>query len=316
MLRELRPDDVDPFYGLLLRCFPEEDRLFGFRSDPYRRVARRLLRWDLQFVLRWFDLLRRPIVKVLGIEADGTLAAAVILSFPPRAGFVSSLMVDAPYRRRGYARTLLERCRAEALRARRRYLALDVLSTNAPALALYAGLGFRPLRRQAYYLRGAGPVPAAGDGRGGEVRPFVRRDSAALVPIAAAELASEVAEVLPVTRGQFVQGEGGPPGFRSTSRAWVVDRGAGPVGFVRATVSATTEAANLTSPILAPSVPPAAGRALVATALGWIAERSGGRVVTMAAHDARSTVLALSEVGFHEAFSVETLYAPLVAPAA
>ncbi len=316
MLRDLRGADVDRFYGMLLRCFPEEARLVGFRSEPYRRVARRLLRWDLRLLLRLLERVHRPVVKALAVDVDGTLAAAVILSFSARAGFVSTLMVDAPFRRRGYARALMDRCRAETLRARRPYLALEVFSDNAPARALYANLGYRPLRAQSYYLRPEGPPPALDAGASRVVRPFLRRDSAALLPIAAGQLAPAVAEVLPATRGQFVAGEGGPRGFRSESQAWVVDAGAGPAGFVRATGPAVTEAANLSSPLLAPSVPEGSARALVATAVAWIASRARVRVVTLVPRGESAAARALTEVGFHEELAVETLYAPLDAPAA
>lgn len=313
MLREFRTDDVARYYALLARYFPEEQALLGYRPEAFDRIVRRVFRWDARLLLGLLDRLRRPVVKFLVVEADGSLCATAILTFTARAGFVGSVMVDEPYRRRGFARTLLARCAVEARRAGRRYLALDVLEGNAPARALYDSLGFRPLRAQAYFVRPDGPSPPVAPADAAAVRPFDRRDARALLPVAAAALDLDVAGVLPATRGQFFVGDVVVRGLESTTAAWVVDRGAGAVGFARATVSSAMEAGNLTAPLLDPAVPPEVGRALVTTAVAWAASHGAGRVLTMAPRGPGAGTRALREAGFHEAYGVETLYREIAA---
>jgi ribosomal-protein-alanine N-acetyltransferase len=65
---------------------------------------------------------------------------------------VLDLAVHPGWRRRGLGRFLLGLALRRAAGAGARVALLEVRAGNAPALALYAGLGFRPVgRRPAYY---------------------------------------------------------------------------------------------------------------------------------------------------------------------
>jgi ribosomal-protein-alanine N-acetyltransferase len=67
-------------------------------------------------------------------------------------GEIADLAVAPAARRRGIARTLLERATVEVVEAGVRALYLEVRESNAAARALYAALGFEQVgRRRGYY---------------------------------------------------------------------------------------------------------------------------------------------------------------------
>ena len=73
-----------------------------------------------------------------------------------------TLAVHPNARRRGHARTLLSRFDAEAAGRGADRAFLEVMATNAPALALYRDTGWREARRRRGYYRvpDGGPVDA------------------------------------------------------------------------------------------------------------------------------------------------------------
>jgi len=64
---------------------------------------------------------------------------------------LTDLGVTAAARRRGVARALVSELRREGERSGARVVLLEVRESNAPALALYGGLGFEELDRRARY---------------------------------------------------------------------------------------------------------------------------------------------------------------------
>lgn len=74
---------------------------------------------------------------------------------------ILTLAVAPARRRQGIARRLLARFEAEAAARGAREAFLEVAETNAAALALYAGAGWRPAgQRPGYYRGGVAPVAA------------------------------------------------------------------------------------------------------------------------------------------------------------
>ena len=309
MLRTFRPNDAPTYVRFLKQHFPEEEVLLGTDPVAMERVVRRLFRWDFRLLMALARSIGRPIARFYVIEVDGAIAATTLLTFTRRAGYLSGVVVDTPYRRRGFARQLLARANEDTRRAGRRFTALDVLRSNAPARALYDAAGYRPLR--AYSVLRSGPstassTPTAVPDPG--LRPFRPEDAVPLSEIASRALPGSVAEVLPVERSSFRLP---PPLIRvlgSESDAWVLDEGGRAVGFVRATVSHAMASTNLTAPLLDPGVRDGKARALVRHAIGWIRSRSPGRIaVEVPDHDPRAARL-LAEEGFETAYVVDTLY--------
>lgn len=311
MLRDLRRSDAPQFFHVMEGGFPEESALLGNRPEEFEKIFRRIFRWDSRLLLGLLRLVGRPIVRALAVEVDGRLVATTLVTFPPVTAYVSNVVVDSAHRRKGYARRMLEEARRSARRARRKYVALDVLETNTAARTLYESIGYRPLRSKSRLVNdslaqsAAAPPPVPG------IRPFRRSDVPALVELVRRQTPPAVEAVLPTRKNRFVE-----PGLvtrmlASEDASWVIDRGRGPEAHVAASVSAATEAAFLSAPSLSESVDPGLATALVATAVAWCAERKAPRILTMVANDDRRGRAALEATGFRDALALWTLYRPV-----
>ncbi len=308
IVRELRVRDAADLLGFLQRYFPEEEALLGTRPEGFLEIVRRLFRWDVRLVLALLRLVRRPIFRFFVIEDGGRLVATTLLTFSKAAGYVSMVVVDPAYRRRGLARELLDRARRATRSRGKPFLVLDVLAANAPARALYERIGFRTLRATAYYVQDApesllpGPTGIPG------IRPFDRRDAPALAAIAGRGRPPEVERVLPSTPRELTGSSWEGALLASELTAWVYDPGSGPQAWVSAAVSRATEAGHLSSPIVGPSVPAEAAASLVRTAAAWCAARRVPRVMTMVPEENTGGRAALEGVGFRSVIPVLTLY--------
>ncbi|MGA9840115.1 MAG: GNAT family N-acetyltransferase [Thermoplasmata archaeon] len=306
MIRDLRKADAPRVFEFLKTGFPEEEELLGTRPEGFARVIRRVFRWDTRLLLGLARLAGRPLFRFFVVEADGRIVATTLLSFPERAGYVSMVMVDPGYRRRGHARALLERARAATQSTGRKFVALDVLAQNAPARALYERIGYRPLRESSYLVREPGPVEPGPPSP--SVRPFRREDARPLVAIARRSTPAEVQEVLPLREASLR-----PSGFvgrllQSETAAWVVDRGRGPEAYLAAVATATTSAGHCSDPIVAEGADAASVAALVRTAVTWCAAHGAPRILTQVPAANLRGRAALQGGGFHDALGLWTLY--------
>lgn len=309
MIRDLRRSDVPRLLELLEQNFPEESALLGNRPEAFEEVARRVFRWDTRLLLGFLRLTGRPIFRYLVVEEEGTVVATTLVTFPARAAYVSNVIVDPAHRRRGFAKRMLERASDLGRRARRGYLALDVLDSNTPARTLYESLGYRPLRAASDVVReGLAEFTTARSPADAGIRPFASSDAAAIVAIARRQAPVEVERVLPIGRGAFVGSALTSRMLASEDAAWVVDRGAGAEGYVSASVSRTTLAAHLSAPVLSERLDPALGITLTRTALGWCAAREVPRVLCRVAEYNTRGRAPLDALGFRFARSGRTLY--------
>lgn len=306
MIRDVRASDAPDLLRFMRDYFPEEQAILGFQPDGFYRVVARVFRWDLRFLLGLMRLFGRRIFRFMVVEEDGHVVATTLLTLPPRAGYISSVAVDAKYRRRGLARALLEEARETTRRSHRPYLALDVLTDNTPARTLYAALGYVPLRElrmMVCEVSGAvasDPVPG--------LRPFHKRDTRALVELAKRGMPPEVAEVLPISDSHFSTSGAVNRALTSESAQWVLDRGHGPEAYVDASRSPAMAAANVGAPVLAESVDAATGAGLVRTAVAWCSQRGARRIVSQVPLASARARAALEGGGFHDAIGIWTLY--------
>lgn len=102
------------------------------------------------------ELARMPESRqVLVVVADDDPVGYAILRVTGELGEVQRLGVVPGWRRRGIARTLVERLIEEARRRGCREVLLEVATSNAGAIALYEGVGFVSIgRRPGYYAGG------------------------------------------------------------------------------------------------------------------------------------------------------------------
>ena len=307
MLRDLAPADIPQLLPLLERHFPEEGALLGWRPESFNRVVRRLYRWDYRLLLGLMRLIGRPVYRCFVVDVDGRVAGITLLTFGARAGYVSSVVVDEPFRRRGYAKTLLSAASEATRRSRRSSVVLDVLEQNLPAKALYASLGYRRLRGQGFFRLDPLADPPSPAAPPGGVRPFRPADAEGLAEIQRAGTPPEVEEVLPSEASAFRVSRALTGAFESTSEAWVAPAEGRPRAFIRATSSGVTEAGHLAGPVIEAGVDDPAVDALLETALAWLRAHGHRRAVAeVAEYDPRGRS-ALERAGFKEAQRMETL---------
>ena len=311
MLRDLRRADSRRFFALMEAGFPEESALLGNRPEEFEKVFRRIFRWDARLLLALLKGFGRPMVRALVVEADGRVVATSLVTFPTGAAYVSNVVVDTAYRRRGYARRMLEEAYRTAERARRKYIALDVLDTNAGARTLYDSLGYRRLQQRSELLHDSVERFAAVRPGNRSIRTMRRSDVPRLVDIAHRQSPPEVQAVLPTRKGRFVESRLVNRVLDSEGAAWVVDRGHGPEGHVAATVSRAMEAAQISAPVIDDSVEDGLAAELVSMAGAWCAARQVPRILSMVSADDRRGRVALDAVGFHHARTLWTLCRPV-----
>ncbi len=135
MLQRLWPDDWRLWRDLRLRALAEAPAAFGSRLADWQGAGDREERWrarltdvPLNLAARWQN---RWVGMVSGARVDANRAELL------------SLWVDPSARGHQVGDALLEAVAAWARREGATWLALDVRSDNAPAIALYRRQGFR-----------------------------------------------------------------------------------------------------------------------------------------------------------------------------
>ncbi len=127
-LRAWEKEDVATIAQMEKRCF----------TDP----------WTEEML---FDCLRYPYYHPFLVEEGGQVCGYCVLMALFEDSEVANIAVDAPFRGRGFARALMEAMheKARALGATRSLL--EVRKSNAPAIALYEGFGYRIYGKRAGY---------------------------------------------------------------------------------------------------------------------------------------------------------------------
>lgn len=281
-----------------------EGRVVQPDPEGVARLVRRAYRADARLLLALLRWGGHPVFDFWAAEEDGRLAGATLVTYGARAGTLSSVVVAAPWRRRGWARTLLDRAHRGIRTARRRYALLEVLRANDPARALYLSSGYRPYRGYEVLDRsGTDPIPPVPPSCG--VRVFHPDDGPTLARLLDAQSPEAVRRAAPASSGQFrvpayLLGATG-----AATEAWVLGAPGAATGFVRATVGGLTRTANLTQPVLAEGTDPDAALGLLATALGWVARRTQSRIVVQVPTDRASAGAAVAGLGFRPAYLVD-----------
>ncbi|MGD0249814.1 MAG: GNAT family N-acetyltransferase [Thermoplasmata archaeon] len=310
-VRDLRRVDAPRLIQFLKNEFPEEEALLGTRPEGVEKVVRRLFRPHVRLLLGLLRLFGRPIFRFFVIESKDRIVATTLLTFSRRAGYVSMVVVDPAYRRRGFAGELLERARV-ATRARGKpFVALDVLASNAPARALYEKIGYRPLRATSYFVHehpeALLPAPANVPG----LRAFAPGDAKPLAEIARCGVPTEVQTVLPITHRELTGSAWASQLLATQTAGWVIEDGTGPRAWISAAVTPATEAAHISAPIIDPSVAPELATALVRVAGAWCAARHAPRLMSMVPEENERGRAALVGTGFRDVLPIWTLYRPV-----
>jgi ribosomal protein S18 acetylase RimI-like enzyme len=107
-------------------------------------------------------------------QDDGSPAGALLIARRGWTSRVAAMGIAPEFRGRGVGRRILEEAIAEARARGDRAMLLELLSQNAPAVALYTGLGFRPRRRLAGYRWDPGEIEPTGPLEEIDPRDFAR----------------------------------------------------------------------------------------------------------------------------------------------
>ena len=128
---------------------------FGWVRKPPRHIME----------AHWKGVILVPDRRLLVGRLDGTIAGSAILVRPPRnneaQAFAAHLtgMFVAPWARgRGLGRKIAELVEATARELRIEVLNLDVRDTQAPAIRLFEGMGYRRWGRHPAYARVGGKI--------------------------------------------------------------------------------------------------------------------------------------------------------------
>jgi ribosomal protein S18 acetylase RimI-like enzyme len=126
-------------------------------DGPALRALRLEAGWDADAIPAWFEAMGRGDRAMWVTELDGQVVAMVAVDWVDpdpevadgrETAAVTSLVVTATAGRRGLGRLLTvfaeEQARARGVRT----LTLNTRPTNAPALGLYQGLGYRSYKRE------------------------------------------------------------------------------------------------------------------------------------------------------------------------
>jgi ribosomal protein S18 acetylase RimI-like enzyme len=127
------------------------------QDGPRLRALREEAGWDAEAVPNWFTQVKRKQRAMWVAEVNAEVVAMVALDFvdddPDVAdgqgtAAITSLAVTASAARQGLGRWLTLFAEAQARAHGVRVLTLNTRPTNAAALGLYRGLGYRPFKEE------------------------------------------------------------------------------------------------------------------------------------------------------------------------
>ncbi len=175
-IRGFRKSDLDDLLRLLPICNAEEFSASGFDPDHVKRMVNRLYGWSGRFLLGLMQLLGKKPFTFFVAEADGKLVGTTIVENRGGTAWISAVMVDPDYRRRGIAMRLMINALKYIRANGKTRAALGVLSTNAPAIDLYSKLGFRAFEHTGYFVGETKSFIAPQDIKGLVIRRFRNSD--------------------------------------------------------------------------------------------------------------------------------------------
>jgi ribosomal protein S18 acetylase RimI-like enzyme len=175
IVREINPSDVHRLIELGRRLFAREEAAFGFDAESLRKELA-----EYRFVRFIGRLNGRPDREFFVGEIGGLAVGTTMVHRLGDAWYVSAVMVDAEYQRRGIARQLLERAcrRAQQLGAKR--VILHVRSDNEAAKTLYSSLGFKDFEHDLVYVRSSEKLDGTPLPEGYEIKKIDRFDKRSL----------------------------------------------------------------------------------------------------------------------------------------
>jgi ribosomal protein S18 acetylase RimI-like enzyme len=136
-------DEFQPFLQHDIQEYALERTLAGFWSEPEAMDESRKAHLELlPDGLRTADHYLYTIRESNSGEAVGVIWMRASMNSPRPSGFILDLEIDAPFRRKGYARQAMLELEEIARQMGLRQLGLHVFAHNDGARALYENLGY------------------------------------------------------------------------------------------------------------------------------------------------------------------------------
>ncbi len=116
----------------------------------------------LSFSLPWpersfrFEISENPAARCWVLEAEGRVAATMVLWLIVDEAHIATLATHPEFRRRGYGRAILQHALAAAARQGAQRAYLEVRAGNHPAQAMYREFGFYENKRRPNYYKDNG----------------------------------------------------------------------------------------------------------------------------------------------------------------
>lgn len=307
-LRQYRPGDGVRVEDLWRRNPSAEAPLIGLDPSQVGNILRRTERWSIRLVLSIASAIHRPLFKLLIFEEDGNVVGTTTMSFAPQVATVGGVVVDAAVRRRGHAQEMLRACERLARRYGRRYLVLDVLAENGPAVRLYEKLGYRPIRTVRWMSRELSePIGVSAPSPSYRIRSLPPRMAKRLAHLANREIPASYRDLVSLRPGDLRPSRLGQRIGGGAAHGWILERGDAPVGFVRATVSPALQAAQIGPLALAGPLDAESSADLINTALGWCLSGKAPRAILSLPEHLDGCLPVLQAVGFAESGVVRTM---------
>lgn len=129
--------------------FAREIEVFGYSDEGVKKEIRE---YRLARLINWFT--GRPDRKLFVGEADGLAVGTTMVNrISDSAWYVSFVMIDPDYQRRGFGRRILEAAIEEARRDGGQRAILHVVSDNHAARNLYVSAGFKEFESLVFYAK-------------------------------------------------------------------------------------------------------------------------------------------------------------------
>jgi ribosomal protein S18 acetylase RimI-like enzyme len=176
LIRDLRKSDLSDLLSLLLACFGKEFEISGLDPDHVSDMVNRVFGITGRLFLGLMRLFGKEPLKLFVAEAGGRIVGTTMINLREKSGYISSVMVHPDYRRKGIAKTLMKNALDYIQKRKKRRAVLHVDSTNAPAISLYANLGFRTFDHSAYFVGKTDLMPVPENTSRVEIRNFQNED--------------------------------------------------------------------------------------------------------------------------------------------
>jgi len=176
LIRDLRKSDLGDLLGLLQTCFTKELEISGFDPDHVAEMVNRAFGRTATLILALLRLLGREPGKFFGAEADGKIVGTTFVNNHGKSGYISTVMVNPDYRRKGVATVLMTTALNYVRRTKKVRAVLHVDSMNESAKNLYVKLGFKTFEHAAFFVKETNPTHAHENAAGVKVRELQKGD--------------------------------------------------------------------------------------------------------------------------------------------